>query len=161
MTTSLFDPNRPDALTWEKLAGLRKLNVLCALFQIAAASTLLALSPIVQTPVYAVFASSGFVAHDWSPTLAHEFNFTLSHLSSSVLIVSSVYHFLCGTLARDTYEAALLKNQNAWRFLQLCLSSSLSRLLLASLVGVMDLHLHVALLGLTVAVRAAKSQRAR
>jgi hypothetical protein len=149
--TNLLD-GRPDAITWEKLAYLRKLNVFFALMLAGAGAATIVLRTGVQTPVFAVFAESTFSAHEWWPKLKHEFNFTLSHACASILILSSIYHFLCGTVLRDAYESALVKHQNPLRYVHFAVVNSVAKLLLAALVGVMDVHLYFSILCLTVTV---------
>jgi hypothetical protein len=102
--------DRPDALTWEKLASLRKFHVFLALLHLGAGAAMIVLSPAVTAPVFSVFADPTTRGQpSWAPVLARVSEINIGALSGAFLLLAGGHHLIAGTCARDAYEALLVR----------------------------------------------------
>lgn len=86
---------------------------------------------------------------EWVPEPANRGRSVTGFYSGVFLLLAAIDHLLMATLLRQQYENFLRMAQNPFRWIEYSLSASVMRIQIAQLCGVLDLHLNVAIFGLS------------
>jgi hypothetical protein len=129
---------------------LRYANIGTALWHSCAGALLLWLSASDWTvPVITTYVTDGTRAS--LATVQSRGSTAVGLYSGWFLLVCSVDHLLVGTLYHERYTAYLRLGVNPFRWAEYAISASIMHVQIAQLSGIQDLHILVALGGLTVA----------
>eukprot|EP00299_Pterocystis_sp_00344_P016964 c8515_g1_i1.p1 GENE.c8515_g1_i1~~c8515_g1_i1.p1 ORF type:complete len:296 (-),score=56.89 c8515_g1_i1:49-858(-) len=101
-------------------------------------------------PVYYFFSDSDTRGQArWLPTAQHIFNSRIGYLSGVFLLLAGIDHLLVATVLRKHYEIRLARKSNPFRWFEYSISASFMHVEIAQLAGLFDIHLLVAIFGLT------------
>jgi hypothetical protein len=125
---------------------LRLYNIVMGFFHLAQGAAIVALSEPYSVPVTASWLSTRPGPGVFSPPQLY-FEFELGYGVALFLFFSALAHFVIAGPAYRSYVAGLKLNRNYYRWIEYALSSSLMVVLIASLVGILDVAALTAIFG--------------
>jgi hypothetical protein len=119
--------------------GLRKFNLIMALFHFAQAVAILVLSKNFSLPISASYLKFDKATQTLNPATAQLFNISLPLLIAGFLFLSAAAHLIIGTIYNKKYNQNLKLGINKARWIEYSISASIMMVAIALLVGVYDL----------------------
>jgi hypothetical protein len=129
------------------VAPLRRWNLVAAVFHAIQAVLMVALSTNVSLPVGATWATAQPGEALRPDRLQQVFTYRLGWAVALFSALSAFFHLLVGTVAWPAYQRELAAQRNRFRWVEYSLSSSLMIVLIAGLVGIVDIAALIALFG--------------
>ncbi|EGD77489.1 hypothetical protein PTSG_08586 [Salpingoeca rosetta] len=134
----------------ERSTSLFKWNMWTALFNLLTSFIIFALTDQGNYAlVFTTYASERGNPEEWAPVVSNKGRSVVGYYSGIFLLLAALDHLLVATVLRRSYEDYLKLAQNPYRWIEYSLSASVMRVQIAQLSGVLDLHLLIAIFGLT------------
>lgn len=120
------------------LSGLRKFNVIMAVFHAAQGIVILALSRTFTIPITGNYLTFNHVSQTLEPATAHLFDLSIPLLIAVFFFLSAAAHLIIATVYNKKYNADLTRGINKVRWVEYSISASIMMVAIAVLVGVYD-----------------------
>lgn len=120
-------------------SGLRKFNLVMALFHLAQGCAIVFLSRIYNLPISGSYLKFNPATQSLEPTTVQLFGLSLPMLVAVFFFLSATAHLLIATVYNKEYDEDLKKGLNKARWVEYSVSASIMMVAIALLVGIYDL----------------------
>jgi hypothetical protein len=119
-------------------SGLRKFNVIMAVFHAAQGLAILWLSRTFDVSITGSYLTFDRTSQTLEPATAHLFNLSIPMLIAAFFFVSALAHLFIATIYNKRYNQGLARGINKVRWVEYAISASIMMVAIAVLVGVYD-----------------------
>ena len=146
--------NPPNAVAIEpqKMAGLRRFNVIMGFFHLIQGVLMIVLSNDVTYPINTNYLKFNLENFSLEPQTGIFYELPFGIAVAIFLLISAVAHFLLATVGYKKYQKNLALGKNPVRFYEYALSSSWMIVLIGLLAGVRDVGALIAMFGVNAAM---------
>lgn len=104
---------------------------------------------ILTATQHSITLHTTYADKEYDPHINSLVNVPIGYFSAMFLLLAAVNHIYVATLGHPGYMEGLKEHRNTYRWMEYGLSASLMHVMIAMLCGVCDVHLLVAIFGLT------------
>lgn len=132
----------------EKLARLRRFNLVMALLHFGQGLIMLFLAKDFKLPIATGFLNFNVATQKLMPDSHHLFDLKLVYLIVAFLFISSLAHLIIATIYNKSYNENLTNGINKARWIEYAFSAGIMMVAIAMLVGIYDLGTLMAIFAL-------------